>query len=144
MSLTEEALWIIDRNLDGELSLGAIAAACGVSRFHMAHAFGQGAGSPVMDYVRARRLGEAAQRLAAGAGAILEVALDAGYGSHEAFSRAFRARFGVTPETVRRRGTTEGLALPDRRFPPPAPAPRLAEPTHERGREILAMGLAER
>src|SRR5262249_5593041 len=125
MSLTDEALWIIDRNLDGELSLGSIARACGVSRFHMAHAFGPTTGAPAMDYVRPRRLSEAAHQLAAGASSILEVALEAGYGSHEAFSRAFRARFGVTPEAVRKRRATEGLPLQGRHFPPPNPPPRL-------------------
>jgi AraC family transcriptional regulator len=33
---------------------------------------------------------------------ILSLALDTGYGSHEAFSRAFRAQFGTTPETIRK------------------------------------------
>jgi AraC family transcriptional regulator len=46
-----------------------------------------------MQYVRARRLSEAARALAAGAPDILSVALEAGYGSHEAFTRAFRDRF---------------------------------------------------
>jgi AraC family transcriptional regulator len=54
-----------------------------------------------MRYVRARRLSEAARELAAGAPDILSLALDADYGSHEAFTRAFRDHFGVTPETVR-------------------------------------------
>ena len=50
-----------------------------------------------MRYVRARRL---TRRTHAGANApdILQVALDAGYGSHEAFTRAFRDCFGITPE----------------------------------------------
>ena len=44
-----------------------------------------------------------AQALAGGAPDILAVALDAGYGSHEAFTRAFRDQFGVTPERCARR-----------------------------------------
>ena len=59
-----------------------------------------------MAYVRARRLSEAARALAAGAPDILSVALDWGYGSHEAFSRAFRDQFDLTPEAVRARGTS--------------------------------------
>ena len=40
------------------------------------------------------------------------MALDAGYGSHEAFTRAFRDQFGLTPEQVRGRGTlSENLKL---------------------------------
>jgi AraC family transcriptional regulator len=35
-----------------------------------------------------------------GAPGILNVALDVGYGSHEAFTRAFREQFGVPPGKV--------------------------------------------
>lgn len=38
------------------------------------------------------------------------MALGSGYASHEAFTRAFRDQFGVTPEDLRQRGTPEGLA----------------------------------
>ncbi len=109
MSLTNRALWTIDRNLGRELTLAGIAQACGVSRHHLAHTFREVAGRPVMDYVRARRLSDAAGALAGGAGDILDLALESGYASHEAFSRAFRAQFGATPEAVRRRGSTPGL-----------------------------------
>ena len=56
-----------------------------------------------MRYARARRLTEAARVLAKGAPDILNVALEADYGSHEAFTRAFRDHFGMTPEAVRTR-----------------------------------------
>jgi AraC family transcriptional regulator len=111
MSLVNRALWVIERNLGRELTLGDLAASCGVSRFHLAHAFGESTGRSVMDYVRGRRLTEAAIALAAGAGDILAIALDCGYGSHEAFTRAFRAQFGKTPEEVRKGETIAGLAL---------------------------------
>lgn len=130
MSLVRRALWIVDRNLAAELSLAGIAAGCGVSRHHLAHAFGATTGQPVMTYVRARRLSEAARALADGAGSILDLALEAGYASHEAFTRAFRAQFGVTPEAARRADVASGLrlveplVLPDAAMAPPA-APRL-------------------
>jgi AraC family transcriptional regulator len=111
MSLAEKALWIIERNSTQALTLDGIAAACGVSRSHLAHAFGAATGMSVMHYVRARRLSTAAQALAGGAPDIFALALSAGYGSHEAFTRAFRDRFQQTPESVRERRTVEGLAL---------------------------------
>jgi AraC family transcriptional regulator len=110
--LAERVLWAIERNLDRPLTLAELADACGVLRFHLAHAFGQATGFSVMQYVRARRLTEAAESLAAGdAPDILSLALDAGYGSHEAFSRAFRTQFGTTPETVRKTGNVGKLAM---------------------------------
>ena len=54
MSLANRALWSIDRNLTTELSLGSVAEACGVSRYHLAHAFGASTDMSVMEYVRAR------------------------------------------------------------------------------------------
>lgn len=111
MSLADKALWVMERNSSRELTLSSIAAACNVSRSHLANAFGTASGWPVMAYLRARRLSEAAKRLAAGAPDILSVALEFGYGSHEAFTRAFRDQFGTTPEEVRNSGSTDRLGL---------------------------------
>jgi AraC family transcriptional regulator len=96
-----KALWYIESHLQGALTLDDIAAIGGVSRFHMVRAFAAATGLSVMRYVRARRLTEAARALANGAPDILSLALDADYGSHEAFTRAFRDHFGMTPEAVR-------------------------------------------
>src|SRR5580700_2495019 len=101
MSIAEKAVWIIERNSERNLSLNEIAKSCDVSRSHLANAFGTATGLSVMRYLRARRLSEAARALAGGAPDILSLALDADYGSHEAFTRAFRDHFGVTPEAVR-------------------------------------------
>jgi AraC family transcriptional regulator len=110
MQLTNRALWTIERHLTGPLSLRELARACDVSPFHLAHAFGRATGRSVMQYVRERRLTQAAISLANGATDILELALAIGYGSHQAFTRAFRAQFGVPPEVVRRQGSTDMLA----------------------------------
>src|ERR1700687_4326191 len=101
MNPAQKALWFIESHLADQLTLDDIAAIGRVSRFHMVRAFAAATGLSVMRYVRARRLSEAARALANGAPDILNVALDADYGSHEAFTRAFRDHFGVTPEAVR-------------------------------------------
>jgi AraC family transcriptional regulator len=111
MLLTNKAIWAIERNLGAPLTLTDLATACGVSGFHLAHAFGRATGRSLMQYVRERRLSLAAEALAKGAPDIFDVALNSGYGSHEAFSRAFRNQFGVTPESVRRSGSMLGLTL---------------------------------
>ena len=111
MSLSEKALWIVERNSARDLSLQSVAAACGVSRSHLSTAFGSATGRPLIAYLRGRRLSMAAAALAAGAPDILAVALDAGYGSHEAFTRAFREQFGTTPERVREARSTGHLDL---------------------------------
>src|SRR5271168_4403298 len=101
MSPAQKALWFIESHLAEPITLDEISAVAEVSRFHLVRAFGEATGFSVMRYVRARRLTEAARSLAAGAPDILSLALDADYGSHEAFTRAFRDQFGLTPETVR-------------------------------------------
>nr|WP_277569103.1 AraC family transcriptional regulator [Mesorhizobium ciceri] len=99
MNPTEKALWFVEGHLPEAVSLDDVAKSSGVSRFHVTRAFGAATGRSVMGYVRSRRLTEAARRLAAGAPDVLSVALDAGYASHEAFTRAFRDQFGTTPGT---------------------------------------------
>jgi AraC family transcriptional regulator len=125
MNPVDKALWYIEANFASALALEDVAAAAGVSRFHLARAFASVMDRPVMAHVRARRLSEAAKALAAGAPDILDVALDAGYGSHEAFTRAFRDLFGATPEAVRARGDVESLTLVEavRMSQPPLAAP---------------------
>lgn len=144
MTLTSKALWVIERNLANELSLDEIARSCGVSRSHLAHGFSANFGLPVMQYVRARRLSEAARALAGQAGSILELALDAGYGSHEAFTRAFRSQFDTTPETVRERGHTEGLTMTYAARSPAEPTLVLAEPRFVQGQPLLVAGLMQK
>src|ERR1700704_4718090 len=111
MNPAHKALWYIESHLAEELTLDEIAGVAGISRFHMVRAFAAATGLSVMRYVRARRLSEAARALAGGAPDILSVALDADYGSHEAFTRAFRDHFGVTPEAVRGSAHLDNLQL---------------------------------
>jgi AraC family transcriptional regulator len=139
-----KALWFVESNFAAAISLDAIAAASGVSRYHLCRAFGAATGQSVMRYVRARRLSEAARALAAGAPDILTVALDWGYGSHEAFTRAFRDQFGTTPERVRAGrdlatlSLVEPIKMTETRRDPLEP-PRLVA-----GKSLLVAGLAAR
>jgi AraC family transcriptional regulator len=143
MSVTNKALFVIERNLHRDLTLDQIAKYCDVSRFHLAHAFGESTGLPVMEYLRGRRLTEAAYALAAGADDILSVALDSCYASHEAFSRAFKAHFGRTPEEVRKSETIEGLRLVDAIRHVESKAMTLKEPSIQKEGELLFVGLSE-
>jgi AraC family transcriptional regulator len=111
MSTIERAVWFIESRLSDPIRLVDVADAVGVSPFHLARLFHAVAGQPVISYVRSRRLSEAARALASGRPDILGLALDVGYGSHEAFTRAFRDRFGLTPEAARAAGATLSLPL---------------------------------
>ncbi len=100
-TLVSRTLWRIEADLCHPLSLGDLAAAEGVSPFHLSRAFSLVVGQPIMAYVRARRLSEAALRLHAGSESVLNIALNVGYESPEGFSRAFRNVFGIAPKAAR-------------------------------------------
>ena len=142
MSVTGKALFVIERNHNRDLSLEEIATACGVTKYHLAHAFGQTTKLSVMQYTRGRRLTEAARSLARGANNILDLALESGYSSHEAFSRAFRSQFGVTPEAVRDSGSLTGLAIVEPMTVPSQEAVRVNNPRPVAGAEVRIVGLA--
>ena len=139
-----KALWFIETHFAGEITLDEIAAVSGVSRYHLSRAFGAAFEHPVMRYVRGRRLTEAARSLANGAADILPVALDAGYGSHEAFTRAFREQFGVTPESVRAQRHVENLVLVEPIKMDDTPYATLEPPRFETGKPLLIAGLSAR
>ena len=105
MDPVQKALWFVESHSREPITLEDIARACKVSPFHLTRAFAASMGLSLMRYVRARRLSEAARQLAEGADDILGIALDVGYGSHEAFTRAFRDHFLLTPEQVRAPGS---------------------------------------
>jgi AraC family transcriptional regulator len=140
----QKALWYIESHLAKPLTLDEVAAIAGVSRFHVVRAFAAATGLSVMRYVRARRLSEAARALADGAPDILSVALDAEYGSHEAFTRAFREHFGVTPETVRGSAHLAGLQLQEPIIMDSTVIDNLPPPRFETGKPLLVAGVGER
>jgi AraC family transcriptional regulator len=144
MNPVGKALWFIEAHLGDDASLADIAGASGISRYQLLRAFGTATGHSVMRYVRARRLSEAARWLAAGAPDILTVALDAGYGSHEAFTRAFRDQFGLTPEAVRERRCLNDLPLMEAIRMDESLIMKLDPPRFETGRTLLVAGLGER
>jgi len=109
MQAIGRALWYIESHFGEPFTLDDVADVSGLSRFHLARTFAGIVGQPVLTYARARRLSEAARLLADGAPDIMQVALAVGYGSHEAFTRAFRDQFGTTPEDVRARRSFANL-----------------------------------
>jgi AraC family transcriptional regulator len=143
-AVVEKALWFIEHYYGREITLDEMAEHIGVSRYHLSRSFPLAVGMSISAYLRGRRLTEAAKALAAGAPDILAVALDATYGSHEAFTRAFRDQFGVTPDQVRRRGTLKGLKLIEAIRFDESLVIELAPPRIIEGRALTIAGLAER
>lgn len=93
----------VDDNLEGDIDLGALAAGLGTTEYHVRRMFSSLAGMPLSEYIRRRRMTVAAAEVLGG-GDLLGVAVRYGYGSTEAFGRAFRAVHGASPGDVRRDG----------------------------------------
>ena len=82
---------------DEALALRALAERLGYSEFHTTRKFKEVSGMPLRDYLRTRRLAFALKEVRDGDKALLDIALDHGFSSHEAFTRAFKGAFGTTP-----------------------------------------------
>jgi AraC-like DNA-binding protein len=92
---------MIDRHPDASLTLDALAREARLSRYHFLRTFEQLTGLTPHQYVRRARLREAAMRLAAESGTVLDIALDCGFGDVSNFNRAFRTEFGMSPRAYR-------------------------------------------
>ena len=95
------ALDLVLRRLDQPCTVEEVAAEAGFSRFHCQRIFRGMTGESIAELVRRLRLEHAAHRLRHESVNVIEVALDAGYSSEEAFSRAFRRGCGVSPGRYR-------------------------------------------
>jgi AraC family transcriptional regulator len=96
------ALEYIDKHLERPIELAELAAVAHFSPFHFHRLFSAWLGETFGEYVRRRRLEVAASRLVAQPRVpVLSIALSVGFGSTEAFARAFKGRFKCTPTAWR-------------------------------------------
>ncbi|MEU9995103.1 AraC family transcriptional regulator [Streptomyces sp. NPDC050848] len=89
---------------DQPVDVTELARIAGTSEYHLRRMFSALAGMPLSEYVRRRRLTLAGAEVLAARETLLEIAVRHGYGSGEAFARAFRAMHGVGPGEARRTG----------------------------------------
>ncbi|MFC8075478.1 GyrI-like domain-containing protein [Streptomyces sp. NPDC057307] len=94
----------IEGRLDQHIDVAELARTAVTSEYHLRRMFSALAGMPLSEYIRRRRLTVAGAEVLAGRGSLLETAVRYGYGSGEAFARAFRAMHGVGPGEARRTG----------------------------------------
>jgi AraC-like DNA-binding protein len=91
----------IENRDDDSLTLKAIAQTSGYSEFHMTRKFKELSGISFRDYLRKRRLAFALIDVRDTQKSILDIAVDYGFSSHEAFCRSFKAAYGIPPSTYR-------------------------------------------
>ncbi|MET9637169.1 AraC family transcriptional regulator [Streptomyces virginiae] len=99
-----QALDHLEARLDREIDMAEVARIAAVSEYHFRRLFSALAGMPLPVYVRRRRMTLAGADVLAGELTLLDVAVRYGYGSGEAFARAFRSVHGIGPGEARRTG----------------------------------------
>lgn len=98
------AMDYIESNLDGEISIDAIARLACCSSYHFQRMFPFVTGVTLSEYIRRRRLTLAAFDLQSTGAKIIDVAMKYGYESPEAFARAFKKQHGVQPMMAKNGG----------------------------------------
>src|SRR5262249_17541879 len=91
----------IQSHLDEDLALDELARISSFSPFHFHRVFRGMVGEPVKEHVRRLRLERAAHRLRFTGQPVTDLAFEAGYETHEAFTRAFKSMFGESPKEFR-------------------------------------------
>lgn len=92
----------IRQQKEDALALQCLAGKWGYSPFYFSRKFREVSGMPFREYLRARRLAFALKELRDSQAGILDISLKYGFSSHEAFSRAFKKAYGITPSAYRR------------------------------------------
>lgn len=105
----QEVIDYIEANLCEKLKLSDLAERCHLSEFYFHRLFRKETGETVMEYVRKRRLTKAAEDLLETQFSILDIAVKYEFSCGEAFSRAFKKMYGITP--IEYRNSKSKLAL---------------------------------
>lgn len=96
----------IDRCLenysDEKLTLRFLSRKLGYSEFYTTKKFREITGMQFRDYLQSRKLAFALKEVRDSNKGLLDIAFDYGFSSHEAFTRAFKSFYGVTPSEYRR------------------------------------------
>lgn len=112
----------IERNLHGRLGLNQLAFLSNFSPYHFHRFFRKHQGESPQSYIKRLRIEKAAYELKTADFPILEIALEAGYDSNEAFTRAFKRYLGKTPSQYRaelQKRRARGLRKKTAPAPPP-------------------------
>jgi AraC family transcriptional regulator len=90
-----------ENNLNNEITVDELAERSGYSVYHFCRLFQKAAGCGPMEYIRKRRLTNAAIEIISSKKYIKDIGYEWGFNSHENFVRAFRSQFGISPSQYR-------------------------------------------
>lgn len=91
----------IQEQKDEELTLSSLAEGVGYSEYHASRMFSEISGMTLKDYIRYRKLAFALKEIRDTKSNILDIAVKYGFSSNEAFTRAFKTTYGISPSEYR-------------------------------------------
>ena len=97
-----KAMKYVEENLMGEIDFDEMSRIAYCSEYHFRRMFSFLAGMPLGEYIRRRKLSVAAVMLSEKNNKIIDIALQLGYSSPDAFSKAFQAMHGIVPSSVKK------------------------------------------
>lgn len=102
LATLEQAIIYIENNLNEDIKVEDVAREVGYSYYHLTRQFSNVLGESVGSYIKRRRLADGAKKLLYTDKRILDIAIESGFDSAEAFSRAFKVLYKVSPYTYRK------------------------------------------
>lgn len=97
----QNSLEWIEQNLSEKIEIENLADIAHLSPFYYQRLFNSLVGNSVMEYLKLRRLANAADFLSKNNSRIIDIAFKFGFENHETFTRAFKTAYGITPEEFR-------------------------------------------
>jgi AraC family transcriptional regulator len=97
----QKVLSHIEENLSEKVEISNLASVACLSPFYFQKLFHRLVGKPVAEYIKLRRLANAADYLAINNIQIIDVSINFGFDNHETFTRAFKEAYGLTPTNYR-------------------------------------------
>lgn len=107
----QRAIDFIETNLGNDISIDDIAREAAFSRWHFQIVFSSAVGETVKEYIRKRRLSNSLNLLKLTDQRLIDISLEAGFESQEAYTRAFKNQFGITPGEYRKNGAKDYMIL---------------------------------
>ena len=98
----QKSIEYIENNLNSKIELKDLAAVAYLSKYHFHRVFHAAVGEPVAEYIRNRRLKEAANELINTDDKIVDIAFKYQFSSSEVFTKAFKKFFGMPPREFRK------------------------------------------
>jgi len=98
----KKSIEYIENNLNKKIQLEELADKAFLSKYHFHRVFHSVVGEPVAEYIRRKRLEEAANELLTTENKIIDIALKYQFSNHESFTKAFKRLYGIPPKEFRK------------------------------------------